>query len=255
MRSIGMHYPLINSSNQRPYHFIHAYTQYLESVLNIRIPVTEFKGDIYISKDEASWINQVQEECGYCGPFWLINAGGKYDFTAKWWSPASYQAIVDHFAGRVQFIQCGELTHWHPRLRGVMDLVGKTSIRQFVRLIYHAQGVICPVTFAMHLCAAVPLKEDRLRPCIVIAGGREPPHWESYPGHQYLHTIGMLPCCATGGCRKSRCQKIPDGDKKNFANLCERPVPITDDLCIPQCMHLIKPNDVIQLMEKYLNAG
>src|SRR3954470_24649351 len=30
---LRMHYPAIHSSNQRPYHFIHGYTQYLEEQL------------------------------------------------------------------------------------------------------------------------------------------------------------------------------------------------------------------------------
>ena len=68
-------------------------------------------------------------------------AGGKYDFTAKWWDPASFQAVVDHFRDRITFVQCGEAGHWHPRLTGVMDLVGKTTLREFIRLVYHAEGV------------------------------------------------------------------------------------------------------------------
>ena len=94
------------------------------------------------------------EELGFRGRFWIMMAGGKFDFTAKWWNPAWYQRVVDHFRGRIQFVQCGEAQHWHPQLDGVINLVGKTDIRQFVRLMYHADGVVCPVTFAMHLAAA-----------------------------------------------------------------------------------------------------
>jgi hypothetical protein len=35
--------------------------------------------------------------------------------------------------------------------------------------------------------------------------------WEAYPGHQFIHTIGVLPCCRLGGCWKFR--TIPPGDK------------------------------------------
>jgi hypothetical protein len=104
----------------------------------------------------------------------------------------------------------------------------------------------------MHLAAAVPSKNDRLRPCVVIAGGREPPHWEAYPGHQFLHTVGTLPCCASGGCWKSRCQTVGDNDPKDRENLCERPVQVTSDLRIPQCMAMIQPVDVIRAIERYL---
>jgi hypothetical protein len=251
-RLIDMHYPLINESNSKPLHFIHGYTQYLESQLGISIPVSEFKGDIHLSPSERSWENQVVEAFQYRGPYWILIAGGKYDFTAKWWSPDYYQQVVDHFKGRIQFVQCGSREHWHPKIQGCYNLVGKTDQRQFVRLVYHASGVLCPVTFAMHLAAAVPTKNGHLRPCVVVAGGREPPHWEAYPGHQFLHTVGALPCCATGGCWKSRCQTVGDGDSKDRGDLCQRPVQVRDELRIPQCMMMIKPSDVIAAIERYL---
>jgi ADP-heptose:LPS heptosyltransferase len=251
-RVLEMHYPLINQSNQRPVHFLQGYAEYLSQQLNLPIPITDFRGDIHLSHEEKRWTNQLEEKFGYRGRFWIIMAGGKHDFTTKWWPPDFYQQVVDHFLGRIQFVQCGQKDHWHPPLQGVFDLIGQTSMRQFIRLMYHAEGVICPITFAMHLAAAVPIKGLRLRPCVVIAGGREPPHWEAYPGHQFLHTIGCLPCCANGGCWKSRCQPINDGDPKDQINLCERPVQITPNLRIPQCMILIKPEDIIRCVERAL---
>jgi len=252
---LDMHYPLINDCNRRPYHFIHGYAQFLEDQLGVPVPVTEFQGDIHISLLEKSWMSQL-EETGYQGSFWIIMAGGKYDFTAKWWSPAYCQEVVNHFQGKIRFVQCGEAQHWHPRLDGVIDLVGKTNIRQFIRLVYHADGVLCPVTFAMHLAAAVETKpgNPRHRPCVVVAGGREPPHWEAYPQHQFIHTVGALPCCQTGGCWKSRCQVVGDGDLKD-SNLCENPVPVREDLQIPKCMYMISSADVIRRIETYYEGG
>jgi ADP-heptose:LPS heptosyltransferase/SAM-dependent methyltransferase len=273
---LDMHYPLIHQSNQRPYHFIHGYVQYLEEKLNVRIPLTRFQGDIHLSEEELR-PPEAALSAGLCEGFWIIVAGGKYDFTAKWWNPESFQKVVDHFrAGeeanghdtekresgdsrrtpKIQFVQCGEEGHWHPRLKNVVDLVGKTSLRDFVRLMHHAAGVVCPVTFAMHLAAAVPVKTGRRgRACVVIAGGREPAHWEAYPGHQFLSTVGTLPCCADGGCWKSRCQPVGDGDPKDRHDLCERPVQIRADLRIPQCMEMITPEDVIRRIELYYQGG
>ena len=37
---LEMHYPLIHHNNQRAYHFIHAYAQYLEEQLGVRVPIT-----------------------------------------------------------------------------------------------------------------------------------------------------------------------------------------------------------------------
>ena len=46
---LDMHYPLVHSSNTRPYHFIHGFPQYLEQKLGVRIPLTAFHGDIHLS--------------------------------------------------------------------------------------------------------------------------------------------------------------------------------------------------------------
>jgi ADP-heptose:LPS heptosyltransferase len=255
VRVLDMEYPLIHKCNTSPYHFIHGYVQDLEQQLDLRIPVTEFKGDIHLADIEKQWMSQV-EETEFKGRFWIIMAGGKFDFTAKWWHPDWYQAIVDHFAGRIQFVQCGEQPHWHPPLKNVISLVGKTDIRQFVRLMYHADGVVCPVTFAMHLAAAVETKpgRPRNRACVVIAGGREPPHWEAYPHHQFISTNGAFDCCDHGGCWKSRCQQVGDGDSKDN-DLCKYPVSISDTLRIPKCMHIIRPEDVIRRIEMYYEGG
>src|SRR5262245_56802573 len=53
VETIDMHYPLIHQSNQRPYHFLHGYPQYLEQQLGVRIPVTRFAGDIHLGADET----------------------------------------------------------------------------------------------------------------------------------------------------------------------------------------------------------
>jgi len=251
---IECHYPLVNESN-RPYHFIHGYVQYLEEVLGVRIPVTKFCGDIHLSDEEKSWISQVEEDSiGFGGNFWIIVAGGKRDYTTKWWDPVRYQSVVDYFRGKIKFVQVGQANHYHPKLSGVIDLVGKTDVRQLIRLVYHSVGVLCPITFAMHLAAAVEVKpgRPRNRACVVVAGGREPPHWEAYPNHQYIHTNGALPCCDNGGCWVSRCQKVGDGDAKDLdKNLCVRPIMVGQDFLIPKCMDMISANEVIRRINLY----
>jgi len=252
VETLDMHYPLIHQSNQRPYHFIHGYAQYLEQQLGLTIRVTKFHGDVYLT-DEEKETPGILEELGIPEGFWIIVVGGKFDFTAKWWNPESFQKVVDHFRGGIQFAQCGEADHWHPRLDGVVDLVGKTDLREFIRLMHHAAGVVCPVTLAMHLAAAVETRGGRrgARPCVVVAGGREPPHWEAYPTHQFISTAGALSCCATGGCWRSRCQLVGDGDPKDQRNVCEQPVQITPELRIARCMDIITPEDVIRRIELY----
>lgn len=122
---------------------------------------------------------------------------------------------------------------------------------------YHADGVLCPVTFAMHLAAAVETKpgRPRHRACVVVAGGREPAHWEAYTHHQFLSVNGILPCCSHGGCWKSRCQLVGDGDAKDRSDLCESHVQVTPELRIPRCMELITAADVIRKIELYACAA
>jgi len=253
---IKCEYPLIHQANQGAYHFVHGFRKFLETKLGVRIKQGPMRGDIHLSEEEMGWTSQV-EELGVGDDFWIIVAGGKYDFTAKWWDPARYQRVVDRLKGRVRFVQCGDAKHWHPPLEGVVNLVGKTDIRQFIRLVYHSVGVVCPVTFAMHLAAAVPVKPARPknRACVVIAGGREPAQWEAYPHHQFLHTCGALPCCDNGGCWKSRCQLVGAGGRKDQKNVCLQPVDVSGDLRIPKCMHMIRPGGVVRAVNRYYQGG
>ena len=260
VEQIDCKYPLIHRSNQGPHHFIHGFIEFLGERLGVRIPPGPFKGDIHLSANEKRWISQVQEITREPVPFWIIVAGGKNDFTIKWWDSARWQQVVDHFRGRILFVQVGEAKHVHPPLRGVLDLRGKTKLRQLVRLVYHAQGVLCPVTAAMHLAAAVEVKGARPknRPCVVVAGGREPSHWEAYPHHQFIHTNGALFCCDQGGCWKSRTEPLGDGDAKD-KSLCVNVVPAEAEGertgPLPKCMDMITAGEVIRRIELYFDGG
>ncbi len=252
-RSIECYYPLIHQSNRQPYHFIHGFIADLNDKLGLNIRPTEFRGDIHLSVQEKTWPSQIREVLGEDIPFWIVNAGGKHDFTTKWWESSRYQKVVDHFRGRVLFIQVGQSEHHHPALDGVIDLRGCTKLRHLVRLVYHAQGVLCGVTLLMHLAAAVPPAPGgpAVRPCVVVAGGREPSHWEAYPHHQFIHTIGALPCCLAGGCWKSRVVPLGDEDEKDDpANLCTNV-----SGALPRCMDLITPEEVIRRIELYFEGG
>ncbi len=281
MEVVECGYPLIHRSNTGPWHFIHGFTQHLAEKLGVPIQPGEFKGDVHLSAKEKSWISQVQEITREPVPFWIVVAGGKYDFTAKWWEAARWQAVVDHFRGRILFVQAGEKAHHHPALNGVLDLRGKTDLRQLVRLVHHAQGVLCPVTLHMHLAAAVPVRAGmpKNRPCVVVAGGREPSQWEAYPHHQYLHTNGALRCCDNGGCWKARVVPLGDGDKKDEAkNLCVDVVELATGRrqtgeawalenaqrstfnsqhspFLPRCLDLIGAEEVARRIELYFEGG
>ncbi len=250
---IDCEYPLIHRSNSAPYHFIHGFIEFLNNHLGIDIKPSAFKGDIHISELEKSWFSQVEEIHGHSTPFWLLFSGGKYDYTIKWWEHSRYQEVVDHFRGKIEFVQGGEADHHHPSLRNAIDLRGQTDLRQLVRLVYHAQGVLTPVSLPMHLAAAVEVRSGmpQNRPCVVVAGGREPPHWTAYPHHQFIHTVGALQCCDNGGCWKSRTVPLGDGDSKdNPEELC---VDVVRSL--PRCMDMISASEVTRRIEIYFDGG
>jgi ADP-heptose:LPS heptosyltransferase len=245
-------YPLIDHSNTTPYHCLHGFIDFLNSRLGLNIRPTAFKGDIHISRQEKAWHSQVMEVAGREIPFWILLAGGKYDITIKWWQVERYQQVVNHFKGKIQFVQLGDYGNHHPKLQGVIDFRGETSLRELIRLLYHSQGALCSVTGLMHLAAAVEMKGNRRknRPCVVIAGGREPAHWEAYPDHQFIHTNGALACCSEGGCWKDRVVPLRDGDKRDGkGHLC---VDVVGKL--PHCMDLITPPEVIRRIQLYFSG-
>lgn len=235
------HCPSFRGVGQVPVHFIDKYLRNLRAELGLPgdHPITRFAGEVPVTPDEAA-----TPPLGLTMPYWLISAGCKTSMPIKAWGLKNYQQVVDEFRGRVLFVQIGSGSDWHPPLRGVVDAVGKTSVRELIQLVHHAQGVLCPITSFMHLAAAVPVTDSAahpLRPCVVVAGGREAPHFIQYPMHRVLHTLGMLPCCSLDGCGKSR---YGEGD-------CLRPHGIGEGAVIPQCMSLIKPSDVVAAIEFY----
>jgi len=250
---IECNYSLIDKSNVAPYHCIHAFIHFFNERLGLDIKPTAFKGSICLSNLEKQWCSQVYELTGSDIPFWIIVAGGKYDVTTKWWPVKRYQDVVNHFKGKIQFVQVGAAENHHPPLNGVIDLRGQTDLRQLVRLVYHAQGVFCPVTSLMHLAAAVEVKKDspKNRSCVVVAGGREPSQWEAYPHHQFIHTNGSLLCCDQGGCWKSRTRPLGDGSTFDGSeHLCLDPVGDT-----PRCMDIISAEQVIRRVEMYFQGS
>jgi hypothetical protein len=244
-------YPLIARSNERTIHFLEAFIADLNEQLGTRVHPTAFRGDIHFSARERRWFDAVEAEVGRPGAFWLFASGGKFDCTTKWWDPARYQQVVREFAGALAFVQVGETHHHHPAIDGAIDLRGRTTLRQLIRLMHHADGAVSAISALMHLAAAVPARADLPEPraCVVIAGGREPPHWEAYPSHQFIHTVGALTCCATGGCWKKRTVPLFDGfDRPD--EMCEQPVGV-----LPRCLDLIGADDVGRRIRLYYDGG
>lgn len=213
--SIDMHYPAINTSNQQPVTFVRAYTDYLAEQIGRPLqPVN--RPAIYVSDEERTWLNQVAETFGHHGPFWIVSAGTKSDYTLKQWPVEYWHELVRLTRDRILWVQVGAEADRHPRIEGTLDLRGRTDLRQLIRLVYHCRGGVGPVTLLQHLCAAFG------RPYVCLVGGREPAQWVQYPQQITLHTVGTLPCCRDGACWKSRPVPAGDGSDKD-RSLCERP--------------------------------
>ena len=181
--------PYLQRGSDHCRHFVESFCIDLGRRLGVNCALQNFRGDIYLSDAEKKpWR-------GLPKRYWLVDAGCKPDMPIKRWSAKRFQEVVDTFAGRLSFVQIGVLNeHEHPALRGVVDLRGKTTLRDLVRVMHRAEGVLTPVSLPMHLCAATPQPDGGYnRGCVVIAGHRESRSWEAYNGHCYLGADGRAP--------------------------------------------------------------
>lgn len=247
-RVIDIEYPLIDDSDALPYHFIHSFRKELQLQLGLAIPQGPFRPDVYLSENEKNPLPLSRE----LGDYWIVDAGYKKDFTLKNWGLSRYQEVVDLLRGAVTFVQIGEGNpdHVHRGLNNVIDMIGKTGIRDFMRLVYHSSGVLTPVSFPMHLSAALPLPDGGLRPCVVVAGAREPAHWEQYPGHVFFSNVGMFDCCREKSCWRSRAVALNDGSDCDNS-LCACPHNDKNGETVGSCMAAIEPAVVADAIFKF----
>ncbi len=230
---VRMHYPAIHQSNKRGVHFMQGWCEHLGRALGVEVPLMTNRPHLYFDMydyDEPP-----------TGDYWVVCSGGKKDFTNKQWH--GYQSVVSWLRGRVKFIQVGATLVDHPPLHGATNLVGGTDLRHLFRLVRSARGVLCGVSLLMHVAAALE------KPCIVIAGGREPVAWNAYPRQQYVHTVGALPCTTpqgdAGACWRSRTVPLGDGTLLD-RDTCLYPVD-----GVPKCMTMIRPVTVVDLILRY----
>lgn len=254
-------YKIINKANRRPIHFMEGMMNDFNEHFKVNVHPTAYKGDIHLSEGEKKSRGLIHEMLKEDVPYWIINAGCKSDMTNKLWEKERFNKLIKMFP-EVYFVQTGALhegkiKHFHEPLKGpnVIDLLGKTSMRDMVNLMYHACGVISGISFPVHLAAAVPMhpKYKRyLRPCITLAGGRESTDWARYPGHAFIDKVGRLPCCSGGGCWMARVEAYPDGDDKRNGKLCRAPVVTESGQKLPLCMDMIPVDEVAYHIRQYM---
>lgn len=236
-------------------HFVSSFQVEIAKQLKIDVPTQLPKPDLHLSEEEKA--NRF-----FAGKYWVVVSGGKRDYTAKHWSSAYMQQVVDRLTELgLPCVQAGSRHDKHPALNNVENVIGKTNLRDLLRLIYHAEGVICPVTCLMHAAAALD------KPCVVVAGGREHWWWEAYVNssqpafgplasgqirvpHRYLHTQGLLHCCQDRGCWKSKVTS-----SENDKSFCRQPTDDGYSQTLPLCMQLISPQIVVDAVLSYYQDG
>lgn len=240
MRPLAMHYPAVGDSNRRAIHFMQGWCEFLGFALGVTVPLLTNRPHLYFTDSEPPTED-----------YWVICTGVKPDFTAKGWGHHNYQAVVDQLKDDVNFMQVGEKLQDHEPLylhNESRCLVSCTTLRQLFDLVRRARGVLCGVSLLMHVAAALG------KPAVVIAGGREPVAWNAYPLQQYVHTVGALQCVDSqgkpgGACWRSNVVAKSD-DPLVVKETCLRPVG-----GIPECMTMISPVSVVELIKRYNGCG
>lgn len=216
----------IHKCNTHKKHFMYGMTGYINKLLGLNITPTELKPDIYLTEEEKKPLSGLPKN------YWVIVPGGKQDYPRKIYPKKQWKEIITLLPD-VNFVQIGALASNHisvdlSEFANVVNLTGKTTLRQALTVIYNARGVICPITFAMLAASCWPEKK-----CVVLAGGGEDYTWQAISGHDYLHTIGALSCCRYGGCWSGECKnKNPETGNQ-------------------RCMELIQPKIVADIVRTY----
>lgn len=231
-------YPDIDSSNQVSNNYIGAYLHYINTKLLYNIVLQTNRVHLYLSEEEKKKYSELK-------PYSIIIPSAKRDYTIKAWSFKYYQDIVDHYLGRIQFVQSVERQgYMNQKLENCKHFVD-IGIRDMFSLVYNADFVVSHVTSWQHIAAAFE------KPYVCISGGREPTTWvSSYPFQHTISSVGSLPCCKHGACWKSRVVALNDGDEKD-KSLCERPI-FCHGQWVPKCLVKIKPEEVISIIDRII---
>ena len=194
--------------------------------------------EIYFSQEEQTYSIVSLDR-----PICVINAGWKYDIPVKFWGSEKFQAVVDAMKDRIQFVQVGASrrgTDFHIPLSGVLNLVGKTTIRELAQLVYHADFVLSGISQLHHLAGIQCYKP---RHCITVAGGREPENWANCHRRDGVtwHWISVNKDFRECAVPDSRFHDAPGC----WEHECNSGNP-------PPCMNTITPDEIISIFKENL---
>ena len=141
----------------------------------------------------------------------------------KLWSVDKFQRVVDGlrelFPAGTQIIQVG--VPEDPGLKGVVDMRGKTTIRESAALVQQSRCFVGTVGLGMHLARAVD------RRAVIVYGGREHSWQTGYPCNENINSdVECAPCWKWNDCDFGR-----------------------------KCMTMISASDVLSAAEKLLKRS
>jgi len=117
----------------------------------------------------------------------------RYPMRNKQWPHERFQLVVDVLKREFDVVQLGDGSD--PELRGVLDLRGKTTVRQSAAILSQSRVFIGLATGVMHLARAVECRS------VIVYGGRERPSQTGYSANENLHWNGpCAPCWLRNDC-------------------------------------------------------
>ena len=220
-------YPSIQ--NPGTHAFSDAFRLHLSELINRHIPFTSSNPDIHLTDTEKAE-NIVEREFGYSGKYIVLSNGYKADVILKWYP--FFDEVVQILKNDIMFVTIGAANDHHFPIDNTLDLVGKTSLRDLIKVIYRSEMTVGGISVQMVLAAAFG------KPAVVVAGGKEPASWQRYNYHRYLDVVGCLPCCPVGGCWRAKwndCTSRAGG--------------------VPRCFAMISPKEVARNVLLYYKGG
>jgi hypothetical protein len=167
---------------------------------------------LYLDEQEKAAAAQYED----CVVVQSARRGATLNFGNKEWMPERFQAVATVLSASHRIVQVG--TAEDPPLHGVIDLRGKTTLRQSAAILARASAFIGIVGLTMHLARAVNCRS------VIIYGGREHPEQSGYPCNENLYSAEpCAPCWRWNSC---------DFDRR--------------------CLRSIEPADVIAAFERLL---
>lgn len=115
----------------------------------------------------------------------------------KEWMPERFAAVVEALSPEYSFVQIGAKSD--PALPGVIDMRGKTTVRQTAAILSQSRVFVGLVGFLMHLARAVDCRG------VIVYGGREAPWQSGYSCNENIFTqLACSPCWLWSKCDHGR---------------------------------------------------